>query len=175
MHVMRADSETLSVADTFRPVCCSHWAEATGCSFCNVLDHCPGKRKGTGKCSWLTEHSRLCCWNKWHHRNSCVDRLAHTHWHTLAKIKSIMDKSSKWKRTCGKDWFRCVQVEFRWEILFKQHSVLDCIALNHTCFCSPLICSATYMFRLLPPYHLAYLQLSKGDRLFLLELEPFQQ
>lgn len=100
MHVMWADSETLSVrrdVQASEPLSAGRGTVATGCSFYAV--HCPGK-KGTGRCSSLTEYSRLCCWNKWHHQNPCVDRQAHarTHIHTFTKIKSIIDKNSKW---CG--------------------------------------------------------------------------
>lgn len=117
MRAMWADSETLSARNiqASEPLSVGRGTVATGCSF--YAEHCPGK-KGTGRCSSLTECSRLCCWNKWHHRkNPCVDRLAHagTHIYTFTKIKSIIDKNSKW---CGGGPAvkTSVQVEFSWEI-----------------------------------------------------------
>lgn len=126
MHVMRADSETLSVREKYSGQWAAHAvsradAVATGCSFRSVLEHCPGKLVNA-TCSRKTAGCLL-------ETNDIIEMPVRTDWHrrlySFAKIKSIISisltnkiwifnrwgRQRMWRRTQSKPGF-CFQLIF---------------------------------------------------------------
>lgn len=140
MHVMRADSETLSVREKYSGQWAAHAvsradAVATGCSFHSVLEHCPGKLVNA-TCSQKTAGCLL-------ETNDIIEMPVRTDWHrrlySFAKIKSIIDEDG---RGCGGEPRANLAFAFSW---FLMYFVLYFLIVK----CSPLGCFAKSFFFLI--------------------------